>query len=122
METATMGPGDNYFDHTDGEATNQNTLDAVRDFLTQVLKSIGELPGDLKRIGDGLARQITDLLKREVSVQSTVAASKQGAKNLLDLSGDTLNVAIKLVDGGYFAGMKVPRKVRRYLQDNKDPK
>ena len=116
-----MGPGKNFFDHTDGEQTNQDTVDAVRDFLTQVLKSIGELPGDLKRIGDGLARQITDLLKREVSVQSTVAASKQGAKNLLDLSGDTLNVAIKLVDGGYFAGMKVPRKVRTYLQNNKDP-
>lgn len=116
-----MGPGDNYFDHTDGEATNQNTVDAARDFLTQVLKSIGELREDLKRTWDGLARQITDLLEREVSVQSTVAASKQGAKNLLDLSGDTLNVAIKLVDGGYFAGMKVPRKVRRYLQDNKDP-
>lgn len=89
--------------------------------MTQVLKSIGELREDLKRTWDGLARQITDLLEREVSVQSTVAASKQGAKNLLDLSGDTLNVAIKLVDGGYFAGMKVPRKVRRYLQDNKDP-
>ena len=121
MATGIMGPGENYFDHTDGEATKQDTIDAASAFVSTLVERLGKLPGSLGDIGSGLASQIQEFaVNNKAWRDGLYEASLEGGKNIRDLGADALDVFIILADAGWFGGMKIPRELRTKLQKDKN--
>lgn len=121
MATGTMGPGKTFFNHTDEEATKQDTVDAAKDFVSTLVERLQELPGSLGDIGSGLASQIQELaVNNKAWRDGLYKASLEGGKNIRDLGADALDVFIILADAGWFGGMKIPRELRKKLKKDKN--
>lgn len=116
-----MGSGKKYFDHTDEEQTDQDTVDAAKDFVSTLVDRLQKLPGSLGDIGSGLASQIQEFaVNNKAWRDGLYEASLEGGKNIRDLGADVLDVFIILADAGWFGGMKIPRELRTKFQKDKN--